>query len=620
MQLIFNLFNVILLFILIIIRCIKLWTDCGIMAEQKIYSCLNSGCRKSFKWASQLSRHKKECVYPAKEKSETYKIVKGRYTCRSCSSSYAHRPNIIRHLRNCNNTPKITEHYRCRTCMKVFAYKCKLKRHESTHTNNNTCHICHRTFRRRDHLAKHEPKCTGLIVENNYSNNELISLNNDKDDFVPSFLNSTGDQDGFNRPSIRFENDDSDNSISLEDKENSIPCDKNVSTSFGQLNDPAFEREADIDDTFHQLSDIPTLNENNELESSMIEKVADKAKSKKYSDRHEYRLYHEKSKKLESIVLNLSSPKKRKLITTVSKKQYDTVLSDSLISFLKDLYVKRKFSKFYELLHGIISACVNDDNFMFWLAKQFCAKHRHFQFIIQFKKWTNNNFVELRGNKSLSFEVQQCVYDTWLENCINSTDNRNGRVMINISQKQYKSKFGSLENKYIEIVKITSKRKKNILSANRMVVTCTLRGLQEKLLAKGHKLSLGKIHSLRPFFVTYPSDKEMTLCMCKICLNIRMVFDALFKKAKSDGEDIENSITNFFMPNVNCPRSPNSYFMWKCASGNCNNCNNAPVKTLLCENSDEDVQVSQFETTETPYKKQTKRVRKKRRYQKNARR
>ena len=82
-----------------------------------------------------------------------------------------------------------------------------------------------------------------------------------------------------------------------------------------------------------------------------------------------------------------------------------------------------------------------------------------------------------------------------------------------------------------------------------------------------------------------------------------MVFDALFKKAKSDGEDIENSITNFFMPNVNCPRSANSYFMWKCVSGNYNNCKNAPVKTLLCENSDEDVQVSQFETTETPYKK-----------------
>ena len=198
----------------------------------------------------------------------------------------------------------------------------------------------------------------------------------------------------------------------------------------------------------------------------------------------------------------MSSPKRRKLITTVPKKQYDTVLSDSLISFLKDLYVKRKFSKFYEFLHGIISARVNDNNFMIWLAKQFCAKHRRFQFITQLKKWTNNNFVELRGNKSLSLEVQQCVYDTWLENCINSTDNRNGRVMINISEKQYNSKFGSLENKDIEIVKSTSKHKKNILSANRMVVTCTLRRLQEKLLAKGHKLSLGKIHSLRPFFVT----------------------------------------------------------------------------------------------------------------------
>ena len=56
-------------------------------------------------------------------------------------------------------------------------------------------------------------------------------------------------------------------------------------------------------------------------------------------------------------------------------------------------------------------------------------------------------------------------------------------------------------------------------SANRMIATVTVRGLQKKLMETGVNVSLGTIVYLKPFFINYPSEKEMALCLCKLCLN-----------------------------------------------------------------------------------------------------
>ena len=67
-----------------------------------------------------------------------------------------------------------------------------------------------------------------------------------------------------------------------------------------------------------------------------------------------------------------------------------------------------------------------------------------------------------------------------------------------------------------------------------MVLTCTVCNVQKKLIESGTKVSLGKVMSLKPLFITYPMEKELSLCLCKLCLNIKMFLEPLMAKAKKD--------------------------------------------------------------------------------------
>eukprot|EP00794_Sanderia_malayensis_P010553 gene10553-11673_t len=185
---------------------------------------------------------------------------------------------------------------------------------------------------------------------------------------------------------------------------------------------------------------------------------------------------------------------------------------------------------------------------MNWIASKFCKQWRQATFMARFQKWRSNNFLELRGRKTLSPEIQQAVYEAWLENSINSTDNRNGRAMINLFEKEYQEKFGELLDVIVEVSKSTNKRGRKIVSANRMIMTCTIRLLQQKLVEKG------------------------------------------YQKAKSDGEEIDTSISTLFMNNTTCGRSPNGYFSWKCVSDECKDCKkNYSSKHLVCGMPEENV-------------------------------
>ena len=76
-----------------------------------------------------------------------------------------------------------------------------------------------------------------------------------------------------------------------------------------------------------------------------------------------------------------------------------------------------------------------------------------------------------------------------------------------------------------------------------MVVTCTIRSIQDQL-SQGIVVSYrGKI-SLHPFFITFATEK-IALCLCKICLNTRMLFEPLIAQAKRDGDPTTESITEF---------------------------------------------------------------------------
>ena len=74
----------------------------------------------------------------------------------------------------------------------------------------------------------------------------------------------------------------------------------------------------------------------------------------------------------------------------------------------------------------------------------------------------------------------------------------------------------------------------------------------------------------------HASDKEVSLCLCKICLNTKFLYDVLLTKGKKDGDECYDSVSNFLMA---------------CSISWCKNCNNMKPAHLQCSSSNELVSV-----------------------------
>ena len=162
-----------------------------------------------------------------------------------------------------------------------------------------------------------------------------------------------------------------------------------------------------------------------------------------------------------------------------------------------------------------------------------------------------------------------------IKNSINSTDGRNGRNLVKLSKRKYIEQYGTVKNNEAVIEEVKNKRGQTYYSANRMVVTCTIRSIQDQLSQQGIVVSYGKIISLRPFFITFATEKEIALCLCELCLNTRMLFEPLIAQAKRDNVSLASAKN---VKNKN-PMSP------------------------TCQMSQEITKVNQFELTQKPYTK-----------------
>ena len=277
----------------------------------------------------------------------------------------------------------------------------------------------------------------------------------------------------------------------------------------------------------------------------------------------------------------------------------------AVIVMLKGMYKSRKYGTFYKVFFDMFGEYVEDQSFMKWISSKL-GMDNHLRFKVRLEDWKDRQFRDSRGRKGLSEEMVQTVYNIWIENSISSTDGSNGRNMVNIRKRKYFEVYHSvLEHKDVKIEESTNKRNQSLLSANRRIATCTCREIQKKLKEdKGICISLGKVVQLKPFFITNPSEKELALCLCKLCLNMRLLHRALMEKGKKDGDNISDSITEFFMGSSTCEKShENGYFRWSCVSGKCKSCKNHKPIPLQCQNSSTTISVTQFETTAKLYKK-----------------
>ena len=137
-----------------------------------------------------------------------------------------------------------------------------------------------------------------------------------------------------------------------------------------------------------------------------------------------------------------------------------------------------------------------------------------------------------------------------------------------------------------------NKRGKLILSDSLRISTCTLKLMKEKLSENNNDVSFGRILSLRPFFITFATEKIIALCLCKICFNARLLFDPLVAQAIKDQNDVSDSITNFFMHNYKCPKSENGYYLWKCVAGKCLKCKLIKLRPFECASTEQKIKIS----------------------------
>ena len=271
-----------------------------------------------------------------------------------------------------------------------------------------------------------------------------------------------------------------------------------------------------------------------------------------------------------------------------------------LLKYLKT--IKKQRQKFLCLMCNIFGENrLRDASFQYFLATQLCINYQNFKRSVTL--WFNAGREEKRGRWTLSPEVRQSIYDTWIQSSIPTTDNRNSRATIQISKHIYFQRYNDIENKTICIEKKKNKRGRVNITANRMIVTDTVSSIQKSLVAKGINVCSGSILNLKPFFVTYATEKELSLCMCKICLNAKILFEPLMARAKKDGDEVFDGFSSFLMANCDCDKSENGYYKWSCSTQLCRICKSAEPPSLKCETSDEVVTVDQFEQVEREYNK-----------------
>ena len=272
------------------------------------------------------------------------------------------------------------------------------------------------------------------------------------------------------------------------------------------------------------------------------------------------------------------------------------IVSNAFINCLKN---KEKLPEFYKIVVENFDSQLDDNNFCAWLARK--LEIRPSRFAARIRSWRDKNFQETRGKKSLSRNVKQIVYNEWKENSIYSVDRRNNRDKVRISKRMYLVKYSDLEKEEL-LEEERNKRGTMFYCHPRMVITCTVRELQNKLNVKHNlNVSYGTVFNAKPFFITFANEKEKVLCMCKLCLNARLLFNPLMDHSKSCKGEEFNSISDYFMNSCTCPRSENGYYQYICCQGRCSNCKNIELPLIPQLTSENTKTFYQFELTKTPY-------------------
>ena len=122
--------------------------------------------------------------------------------------------------------------------------------------------------------------------------------------------------------------------------------------------------------------------------------------------------------------------------------------------------------------------------------------------------------------RRLSFESKQTIYNTWIENCITSTDEWNGRNVVQISKRKYLENVVNFHMNQLDLKNTEISMVKCII----LQITWFWHAPRKSFWKRVSCLTW-KSTSLWPFLITYPTEKKISWCLCKMCLNARLLFE-----------------------------------------------------------------------------------------------
>ena len=139
-------------------------------------------------------------------------------------------------------------------------------------------------------------------------------------------------------------------------------------------------------------------------------------------------------------------------------------------------------------------------------------------------------------------------------------DRKDGRYQVVMLKNNFQQKFGSLQTPSDIVIEYHTKRNKEMAQSTRRIATKTYREMKDILRNKHNiNVSLGSITKFKPFYIQTATEREKECCLCRFCLNIRLMFKAVLKHLNGVIE-VTESLTEYFGHGIICPKGANRFF------------------------------------------------------------
>ena len=217
-----------------------------------------------------------------------------------------------------------------------------------------------------------------------------------------------------------------------------------------------------------------------------------------------------------------------------------------------------------------------------------------YRFLIRLNRY-QSNIRSFRGNPGLVLGQKQLIHDTWLAHANITVDRRNGRDIVNMTKSKYDIQYAGIE---CPLVEVSSNKRSVIVNAPRYIATETMHATQHKL---ENKFSYGSIFKYRPFFVGLATEREKLGCLCKICLNARLLFNSVMRVAKEHDDTTFTSISTYFVNGSHCKYGKSGYFDFSCITADCSTCNGVIHPPMLEKTCASEKVITYYQYQSVPY-------------------